>query len=166
MSTFKARNSLFITQCSFTSVTSPATAPSFNQPQPQHCSFSAQLHHFPPESGPRWTPPLTVTPILFSSMNDIQTMIVCYADKDPISSSDIGNKLSKNIQFYQRLNYKKKQGFPWKKLKNVFLIVKLNSKNTLFQALRICLEWSSKAVYFSTHQFELIYQKIFLNKQD
>ena len=32
----------------------------------------------------------------------------------------------------------------------------------LNQALRICLEWSSEAIYFSTHQFELIYP--FLNK--
>ena len=31
----------------------------------------------------------------------------------------------------------------------------------LYQALRICLEWSSEAIYFSTHHFELIYHKIF-----
>ena len=27
----------------------------------------------------------------------------------------------------------------------------------IFQALRICLEWSSEAIYFLTHQFELIH---------
>ena len=32
------------------------------------------------------------------------------------------------------------------------------------QALRIGLEWSSEAIYFSTHQFELIYHNLFLNK--
>ena len=30
----------------------------------------------------------------------------------------------------------------------------------LYQALRICLEWSLGAIYFSTHQFELIHPKI------
>ena len=57
-------------------------------------------------------------------------------------------------------------------LKNVkffFLnIPKHKNKNTkkglcllcLDQALRICLEWSSEAIYFSTHQFELIHHKI------
>ena len=28
------------------------------------------------------------------------------------------------------------------------------------QALRICLEWSSEAIYFSTHQFKLIYHNL------
>ena len=33
------------------------------------------------------------------------------------------------------------------------------------QALRICLEWSSETIYFSTHQFELIHNKIILIKK-
>ena len=31
----------------------------------------------------------------------------------------------------------------------------------IYQALRICLEWSSEAVYFSTHHLEVIYQIFF-----
>ena len=34
------------------------------------------------------------------------------------------------------------------------------------QALRICLEWSSETIYFSTHQFELIHNKIILIKNN
>ena len=33
------------------------------------------------------------------------------------------------------------------------------------QAMKICLEWSSEAIYFSKHQLELIYHKIFFFKQ-
>ena len=42
----------------------------------------------------------------------------------------------------------------WKKSR-VFVIWYID-----YQALKICLEWSSEAIFFPTHHFELIYHKI------